>query len=381
MKKLKIISFFLFFFSQAYSTFAQKSDNISSFNLWLGGGYANILHPGIKDLYVLGGHNGIYSDGAVTKVTTIGGYGGIIGLGYGFEHKHFIFSLGAEFDFKKSTSKFDDFDMQIGCVIDANTNEVIKVGAKITPDMKPIIVGGFEAADGDDQFEMQYRFSKFKEVYSIGYINIPLLLGGKFGNLYFMLGGKFGVYMLAQAKTTATHSSWALYVKDIGPFFAIPDNAFETNYETHNKSNVELNFNIAASVEIGSTFTLKGNQLRLAVFADYSLLNVNPKTNVPKEAPNTSGNFFYIPALAYQQDQQDQQGEAPNPNIILHNSLLSSAESIKDESTQQKYSVNPLLVGIKLTILFPFKAKVNADCPAVPQSSHPETERWRQGRH
>jgi hypothetical protein len=374
MKKLGIISIFLCFIFQSSSIFAQNEGTISSFNMWFGAGYAGIMHPSVDNIYAF---KGMYIDGGKTGIKAVGGYGGIVGLGYGVEHKHFLFSLGAEFDFKKSTSKFDDFDMQVGEIIDINTGKVLAIGTTITSDIMPFVLGGFKDNDGiGDQFAMQYKFSKFKDVYSIGYINIPLLFGGKFGTFYFMVGGKFGINMFANAKTSSNHSSGGFYPQFMDAFVNMDDHSFKSDVKTESRNiGLGFSFNVAASAEIGADFKIgKTTQLRLALFADYGVLNINRINNIYKDNTTTAGNFFYIPA-SNPQDPIDL-----DPNRISHNSFLSSIESNQGESPlNPKYSVNPLLVGIKLTFVFPFKSKPT--CPAVQSRNYPETNRWKTGRH
>ncbi|GHV34073.1 hypothetical protein FACS1894178_0870 [Bacteroidia bacterium] len=327
--------------------------------MWFGAGYANILHQGIEN------------------VTPCGAAGGIFGIGYGLEHKHFILQTGVEFDYKLSVSKFDDFALQVGRIIDLNNNGAeIPIGTTITASMYADIIGGFYDTEGE-QFAMLYKFSKYKDLYSIGYVNFPLLFGGKFGSFYFMLGGKFGINLLATAKTTARHSAIAAYPQfmdafgNMGEHFLLND----ANSSDNTNFSFKLGFNVAASAEIGYTFPLhekkSGSQLRIALFADYGVLNINPADNLSKE--NTPGDFVYVPAT--EQTNID-------PNIIRHNSLLTSFQSYKKfegeySDNNQKYSVNPLLVGVKFTLQFSTKPKT--PCPAVQKRNHPVTERWEQG--
>jgi hypothetical protein len=356
--KTKIISLLIVLLAfHILAISAHKRENLSSFDMWFGAGYANILHQGIKN------------------VTPYGGVGGMVGLGYGLEHKHFILQTGVEFDYKFSISKFDDFAIQVGRIIDLNNNNAeISVGTTITSGMRPDIIDGFYDTQGN-QFAMLYKFSKYKDLYHIGYVNFPLLFGGKFGSFYFMLGGKFGINLLAVAKTTARHSAIAAY-PFIAAFGDMEEHFFVNNAKSSDLTNFgfRLGFNVAASVEIGYTFPFhankSGNQLRIALFADYGVLNINPVDNLSKE--NTPGDFVYIPAT--EQTNIDL-------NVIRHNSLLTSIQSYKEfegeySNNNQKYSVNPLLLGVKLTLQFASNPKTA--CPAIQRKNHPVTERWEQ---
>jgi len=97
--------------------------------------------------------------------------------------------------------------------------------------------------------------------------------------------------------------------------------------------NGKLNLNFAASVEFGINFLLSHThlrELRLAVFADYGMLNINP-------THHSNNDFVYIPAIK-------QVGF--DPNIVKYNSLLTS---------NIKSPVNPFIAGIKLTLLLSFR--------------------------
>jgi hypothetical protein len=103
---------------------------------------------------------------------------------------------------------------------------------------------------------------------------------------------------------------------------------------------------VSASLEIGVTF----DKIRIALFADYGLLNINKNY---LSTINTNGDFVYIPAT------DPTYTGSINPNIIRHNSILTSNQSSSSK-------VYPLMAGIKLTVsLQKQKSKSYLlDCPA-----------------
>ncbi|MDR1739471.1 MAG: hypothetical protein LBR45_01770 [Bacteroidales bacterium] len=336
-----------------------KKRGTQSFNLWLGAGYSNIMHFGIDN------------------VKPIGGAGGIMGLGYGYEKGYFLLQTGVELDYKGSMSKVNDFSIQVGEIIDENTGLPIPIGTTITSEMKPVAVGGFYDTEGE-QFAMLYQFSKYRDYYHIGYLNIPLLFGGKFGNFYFLLGGKFGINIFAQAKTSALHSTIACYPQFIDIFDDMPDHFIVKDYPSSDNTSFsrKLNYNISALLEVGYNF----NNTRIAFFVDYGLLNIN-KSYISIE--NTSGNFVYIPA-ANSAETTGSVGSrasgmegAVDPNIIRHNSILSSNKASSSK-------VNSFMAGIKITFLFK-KNRDNYlfDCPAygVPWKKKVERNTFNRERH
>jgi hypothetical protein len=317
-----------------------RNGSASSFDMWVGAGYSNIIHTGIEN------------------VKPLGGAGGIIGLGYGYQNGNFIMQTGVEFDYNGSSSKVKDFDIQVGEMIDANTGLSIEYGTRITADMSPVAQGGFYDTDGD-QFIMLYKFKKYKDYYHIGYLNIPLLFGGKFGKFYFLAGGKFGVNIFAMAKTSAVHSSTAYYPQFIDVFGDMNGRFLVTEYKSGNNTyfNGKLNYSVSVSLEAGMTF----GKMRIALFADYGLLNINRSY---ASTENTNGDFVYIPAT------NPVYAGSIDPNIIHHNSILTSNQSFSSK-------VYPLMAGIKLTVLLQKQKDRNymRDCPAYGISYKKKHER------
>jgi hypothetical protein len=191
---------------------------------------------------------------------------------------------------------------------------------------------------------MLYKFKKYKEYYQIGYLNIPLLFGGKFGNFYFLAGGKFGINILAMAKTSARHSAAAYYPQFMDIFGDMNDHSLVVEYKSGDNTyfNGKLNYSVSASFEAGMVF----GKMRIALFADYGLLNINKNYVSTK---NTNGNFVYIPAT------DPVYTGSVDPNIIRHTGIITSNQSSSSK-------VYPLIAGIKLTVSL--QKKYPPECPA-----------------
>jgi hypothetical protein len=334
MKNYILLS--ILFFST--SLIAQNTQSVQSFNIWGQGGYSKLI---IKNSEV---------------VSNIGGFGGILGLGYGIKYKHFILEVGLEFDYKSSSLKYNDFKMQVGKFIDENTGEEIPLGTTITSEMRPIVEGGFVHTDynSGNRFVMQYHFTDLQDRYKIGYLNIPLRLGGTFNGFYFLVGPKFGFNVLSYAETGGKHTSTGYFPQDMGYLEDMPHHSFVRDKADNDKThfNGKLSLNLAASAEMGVNFLFSNTQLqelRFAVFADYGLLNINTSNN------NTNRDIVYIPAT-------DKIGL--DPNIVKYNSFVTS---------NVKPSVIPFITGLKITMLF--ISRSNCDT-CYGQSSSRQTKWW-----
>lgn len=299
---------------------AQNIKAVHSFNIWGQGGYSNLF---IKNSEV---------------VSNLGGAGGIIGFGYGYKNNHFILEVGLEFDYKSSLSKYNDYRMQVGKFIDEYTDKEIPIGATITSEMYPIVEGGLIHTDGG-KFVMLYNFTDLRDSYKICYLNIPLRIGGTFNGFYFLIGPKIGLNILSHAETNGKHSSIGYFPQDIGYLSDMPHHSFVNNKAGSNitRFNGKLNLNLAASVEVGINLLLSNRnvrlqELRVALFADYGVLNINSSNYISTK--NSNGDVVYIPAT-------DQLGI--DPNTVIYNSLITS---------NIKPSVNPFITGLKVTMLF-----------------------------
>ena len=337
--------FFCIIFFVAITAQSQKNKTVHSFNIWGQGGYCNLF---VK----------------YDCVRNRGGDGYIFGLGYGLQKNHFILETGIEFDYKRSLSKYDDCEMQVGKFIDQETGEEIPIGTKITAEMhKMRVEGGFihtyynplnePENNPENKFVMKYNFTGLQDLYKISYINVPVRVGGMFDWFYFLVGGKFGLNVLSYCETSGKHSSTAYFPQDIGYLSDMPHHSFVNNKESSDIThfNRELGLNFVATAEVGVNFMQSDQkkafrEVRLAFFADYGV-NIYSKKYISTE--NTNGDFVYIPAL-------DQVGL--DPNIVKYNSLLTS--NIKPRAY-------PFIVGVKVTLLFSHKKAPNP-CPSKPSS-------------
>ncbi|MDR0829062.1 MAG: hypothetical protein LBN95_02995 [Prevotellaceae bacterium] len=335
----------------------QAYNNKYYLSFWGAGGYASILHREIP------------------YVQAQGGPGALLGVGFEYNHNRFVITFGAEFDWKNSTSKYLEHSIYVGKIYDSATgNLMINADGSPNPNLpaigKPVLAGGFkdsEDPDGapgfPDKFVMKYKFDKAKDVYNVGYVNIPLLMGAKFDNgFYFLLGGKFGLNMFAKAVSSTTdYATTAIYPEFIDEFGNMFEYSLASGISATDKTTFRLGYNIAASAEIGKTYFFNKKsrwQYRLALFADYGLLNVNLPNNV--SYINTDGNFIGI-----------QPGGDIDPKDVRLNSILTSYQAYNQQldangdlqpMLNSPRSVNPLLVGIKFTLLFDLGNKEPCNC-------------------
>lgn len=197
-----------------------------------------------------------------------------------------------------------------------------------------------------DMFDYVCSVSNRRDAYSNMAVKVPLLLGGQWGRFYVLAGVKFGFNALTQVNMSADLSAYGQYFQYVNGqkvymfdrFFDEPPytDEFFANRKMTGSEKTSFNVNLDASVEIGARLGFMTNhtgfdvpkskvQYRLAVFADYGVLDIHKA--------QTSNAVDVI----------SQNVGGSEEALRMHNIL--STENVAS-------AVNNLLVGIKFTVLF-----------------------------
>lgn len=331
-----------------FSSIAHAQANKYYLNFWGAVGYANLLHEkvGQDDLRL---------------VQPLGGVGGLLGLGFEYHYKRFMVNIGVEFDLKNSFHKFKPFITQVGTIVDANGNEIMFEDiANLPAGNTPRILNGTGMIDTDgDHFAMRYDFRSYSDTYTIGYLNVPLMLGAKYRTgLYFLAGGKFGLHMLGIAQTKAKYTTYGLYPQYMQPLQDMGEHFYD-DFKTGNSNPVALDFNIVASLEVGKImfFSTKRTRwhYRISGFIDYgigSYLGMNP---LPSDGQNVLTNVVSNGAFLGVNGINVADPSNTSVAIIQSNSMITSAQFINKK-------LNPLLIGVKLRLMFDLGNKEPCNC-------------------
>lgn len=246
--------------------------------------------------------------GGNSKLSTAGGPGAELGFVYEFQRKHLIFQTGVGAEFGMATFHSDSAD-------------VVQLGAK---DMH------------GEHFEYTYEFGRRTDRYIDVAVEVPLLLGGQWNRFYFLGGAKMKYHVFTRSNVEGNFSTYGLYER-FDPFRNMPEYEFVDNMESTQAVASGLNLDIALSAEIGfrlgeiyqgSGFDVpkQRTQYRLAIFADYGLLNIHR---------NGTKNAIETPAVYTAHHMLDG---------VRFNDVLST--------TYANGKLNNLLVGVKFTVLF-----------------------------
>lgn len=252
---------------------------------------------------------------------SIGGAGGV-GFAYEIQQKHFLFQTG------------------IGAV-----GGYTSFGASKNSDASTVILKNTMDPDGE-LFNYHYIINDRRDSYYNVTAQIPVLFGGQWKRFYFLAGVKMGLNIYSGTAVNCLLSSEGHYNVDgtykYDIFRDMPDLQFFTNKEVTKTNSVNFNLDIDGSVELGvrlgyirpaTGFDVPKSrtQYRLAVFADYGLLDIHKAAAMSAiETP-----------LSY--NRNDMISE------VKVNDILSTSNAAS--------SVHNLFVGVKFTVLFELPEK------------------------
>lgn len=311
-------------FAQTANTAAEvpaKAEPKHYFNLYGKAGYAAMLDN--LGTYSKNTGSGDYSNFDFSNKSLLGGPGLGLGLTYELELGHFLFDAGFEFDWLRSTSKYN-FGVTRNLV-----------------EPYPMVYN--------------YRFINYGETRNAAYVGVPIMVGAQFNRYYFLVGAKVGYGLMANYKNFGTYDVTAQDPEMEGPIGGTSHGLGlheiekgEAGYQgklTLKQPDVRLMAEVGVDLDewlqatkakrkTGSAqkgkkskyepFTKKDIHYRVGLFAEYGLLNQN-------------GNASALPF-----EYTDEHAVAPSK----------SNSTYALENNGSKAAVNNLFVGVKFTVQF-----------------------------
>jgi len=232
--------------------------DIHNLSIWGGAGYSALLHA--NQPYT----NGLNYSGDFTG-KWLGGGGGLLGIGYEYNYRHFLLSVGPEFRLLSS--------------MDALT-----------------FSAPYEVSNLQYGQTKRYYLSNANEYHLLGQIMLPVLLGGKWDKFYFMAGAKVGYTMLRSNQQKMDIQTSIIDPQAYEEWQSSMSNHYNTVPQSVNKkSNNPFGLDVALSAEVGINLDqllredwrtanekkARPNRMRLAVFADYGIYNMSLRTDQP----------------------------------------------------------------------------------------------------
>lgn len=244
-------------------------------------------------------------------ISTIGGFGGVMGLGYEMRVNHFWLSAGLGLSFLQNKSIIASYYKTTRDALDTQG--------------KPIV--------------MNYDITRQEDMSKWWYLDFPLMFGGYYKMFYAGAGMKVGILPFSCKNTTnikySTSASYPQYIED----FKEMTNHFYGDFDTITTNDIKPTMNLAIIGEIGvdvlaniSNNKRYCNILKIGFYFEYGVLSVKN---------HTDGNSERI--------------TFPDNNATR---IVATPHSQWIDNTS--YSSHPYFVGLKITYMFGGSKQRNA---------------------
>ncbi len=250
---------------------------------------------------------------------TPGGYDFGLGFVYEFQHNYFMLQTGVAASFQGVRYGVEDMSF-------TNRDMAYSMWGKDSRWL-PSGKGGNLVDSRNIPIDMlTYSTSERKDIARTLYLQIPILFGGNINGFYGMAGAKLNLALWGKTHVSQNVTSTADYDIFIGTHEEMDNHGYRKTVPVKaDGGQVPFKIDIMASAEIGYEFHRNTVRYRLAAFADYGLLNINP---------NSADYAFFIPFdKKWNFDQFEMQ------------------HAFNSEWTDGKKMHN-LFAGIKFTVLF-----------------------------
>lgn len=229
--------------------------DIHNLAVWGGAGYSGLLNGGAD--FDMGG-------ASMGSSKFQGLAGGMLGVGYEYNYKKFLLSVGPEFRLISSVDRLN-FTEPYDCPM---------------PEYNQI---------------KHYQFEGLSEQQLVGQLTLPVMMGMKLDKWYWKAGVKVGYSLLSNYSQTGTVNPTLTDPDAYDPSWSMLPNHGIAPYPYTAKGKNTFGLDMAASAEIGinldqflSQDWINQNEdrdrplrMRLAVFADYGLLNQSSQQDMP----------------------------------------------------------------------------------------------------
>ncbi len=293
---LKRISALLLLIAIQTAVTLANAQTSHSLMLWLDGGATSFFDNIEESKYAIGG-------------------GGGAGFGYELQHKHFLLDIGVGFEYGATSTFMHPYTVDIAGLVDSE----------------------------GDTYTGHFTFDKRRDISNLGYVNIPLLMGGRFNHFYFLVGAKLGVNLIYNANVQSNVTVKGTYDKYLGLWENMPNHNFGTT-ELATESPIAFNsIDLKGSLEMGYRFDIKKPNewsptspvsFRIGGFIDYGILNANSGIN----------NYGYATV-----PENGDVGQISMNHVFVSN-------------LAEEKLINNFFLGVKFTILFRMPSPKDCRC-------------------
>lgn len=255
-----------------------------------------------------GGYTNLLTD--IDNVTNPGSGGALLGIGYEYRAKMFWTSVGVQGSLINSSLR-------------SSADTVIH---------RPMYDQEGEA------MTFNYMADRWVDEQMMLDVDIPFMLGFRKDAFYMGVGVKAGFNIYGQARSSLKYRTSTTYDRFPDDFVNMP-NHWNDEFRTKGVNPLHFGLNVAALLEVGAeVMNLKGDKgrlpmrLKVGAYAEYGFLSVYRNTEVSD-------------ILVY---------DDVNPAIVTPASFYTATEITRP--------VNPLMAGIKLTLMFEMPVPQRCNC-------------------
>ena len=252
--------------------------------------------------------------------SAIGHLGGGVGLGYQLRYKKFLMTTGLEFQSYNSLTKL--------------VLPIQQFGVQQYPTMT-----------------YNYSFDKMRDMWSTGYVQLPIMLGMELPQWYWQAGVKVGMNIYAKSLISTTFTTSVTDRELIDDLLNMPTHHLATSsYKMAEPVALRFKPNVALAAEVGMSLDKwlrpepkRGRRVspaqqfasrlhyQVALFAEYGLTNIyDPAAAVGNPIPVDFSQVLQQP---------------------LDQAALNYTSSLKTSSAQNT-TLHPFLVGVKLAVMY-----------------------------
>ena len=256
-------------------------------------------------------------DENLEPVTTNGGFGGLVGVGYEFRRTHFWLSVGGQLSMMNSKSIVSDYQWDKSA-----TNWPMK--------------------DGEKMYAMYPNGLKFDPVYFINQtdeqrlvsVDVPVMLGYYYSGFYVGVGAKAGFNFRSSIKTKGTYELAANIDRYSGELWRDKPDLYLTTYNYNGKRDYSPKVQASVIGEIGydvlSTVRTHSTYCQVLKIGFYFECGVRSLAEDPSVTP-----------LSFEED--------GNGNLMAHQAYINPYYM---SSTTSNDRILPYYVGVKVTYMF-----------------------------
>lgn len=246
------------------------------------------------------------------------GYGGMLGGEYQYQHRHFTLETGIMAAYS--------------CANLSVESEQLSFPMRDTQ---------------GKEFNYEGDLRNRKENFSSFNIQIPLFLGAEFNHVYVLVGAKAVYSIKGHSSLKAELATVGQYDRYYDELTDMPNHGFHDYQRVSNKYTLGSGLDVRICAEVGGVWHTRTMKGRVGAFCEYGVLNQISSTSIFRAGGASSS-------------QPMTEADVSQYMNVTMNPVYSS-------SVANGCRFNNLVVGVRLSLLFPLRSSTKYDCRCMNQ--------------